>query len=407
MASNASVITSSIYSDSGVQKRDMSEMLRRLTPEQVKMLALVDGTKLDPYGKPSYTGSGMIKKRAVSRIDPECALSVPIDLQYLATGGSGTTAVIADTTGWSTGDTIVNMDTAEVAIVSTLTSGTTLTVVPVSGSTWSCSAGQWIAMMASAYEEGTGRYSTVSSEPTTFKTRLQTFREGISIAEHIKYTPEYINEKGPQRYKTDKTLMALRKLETSMFMSRKSTSGSTSVTIGGVAYPLSTMDGVFTYAGTAIDMQGGLTWESFNTILHPQMPLTLNSGETLYCFTSRRIQGTMNQWVQDSHLMTGANSSETRFGKAVKTYLMGGNLEVEVVPHERFEHGVLNDSMLYIQSSDLEYLHLKNNDINVRENCGLKATMGTTDIIEGIVGLVSKTNGANIKWVKNCLSVAA
>jgi hypothetical protein len=45
-------------------------------------------------------------------------------------------------------------------------------------------------------------------------------------------------------------------------------------------------------------------------------------------------------------------------------------------------------------------------DVNIRENAENPATMGTTHIIEGVVGLQSWSAGANIKLFSNLLSAA-
>ena len=216
MAANTSTITQyANYSSTDHRKRDISEIIRRLNPNITKMLALVKGSNLDAYGKPAYSGRGMIKKKPCKRMDPEWTTSTPIAIMYIATGGSSTTAVVADNTYFQTGDQIINTATAEVGIVTAVDSGgTDLTVSAVSGGTWSCEAGQYICLLASTYEEGTSRYNTVTKEPTVNKTYLQIFREGLSIADTTRKTDTYTKEDQVSFYNTEKMLMTLRKLET-------------------------------------------------------------------------------------------------------------------------------------------------------------------------------------------------
>lgn len=405
-ATTTAITQGGVISTTSHHKRDYAEKLRRLYPAQTRMLSLVKGSNVDAFGNVAYSGDGMIKKVAVDRLDPEMATYTPIDVIYACTGGSSTTAVIADTTGFQTGDTIVNTSTAEVAIVVTLTSATVLTVTPVTGGTWSCASGQYIIMLASTYEEGTARYSTVTKEPTTVKTYLQIFREGLTIADTYRPVKSHLNEKPVEMYSTDKMVHALRKIEGSMFFSKQATAGTTSATIGGTAYTVYSMKGLFDWTGTAIDMGGAFNWENWDTILYPQMPTTMKPDSVIYAFMSRKLAGTMNRWAQNSYLTMGANASGMRFGKKVKKYIMGGSLEVEPIVHDLFDTGGYDDSILFVQSEDLEYMHLRNLDINVRENAQDNAAMAKTDIIEGVVGIRSRSNGANIKWVKNCLKAA-
>lgn len=409
MAANTSTVTQyANYSSTDFRKRDISEIIRRLNPDITKMLALVKGSNLDAYGKPAYSGKGMIRKKGCKRMDPEWTTITPIAVMYQATGGSSGTAEVADTTYFQTGDQVVNTTTAEVGIVDDLTSSTELGITAVSGGTWSCEAGQYIALLASAYEEGTSRYNTVTNEPTVNKTYLQIFREGLSIADTTRKTESYTREQQVEMYHTEKMLMTLRKLETNFWFSKKSTAstGTTSVTINSVAYPVYSMQGMLDYAGTAIDMGGTFNWENWNTILYPQMPTTLRAKDTVYAAMGRKLAAVMNQWATDSYLSMGTNSGEMKFGKKVKTYYMGGNLEVEPLVLDCFDTGGMDDSIMLFQSSDLDYLFYEGLDLQVRENAQDNAAMKKDDIFEGVVGLRSYTNGANIKWVKNCLQAA-
>jgi hypothetical protein len=404
MAENTTIVTSSVISATTQHKRDYAEKFRRLYPELTKMLALVKGSTLDSWGKPAYNGQGMIGKKAVKRLDPEWATFTPVDMLYLCTSGSSTTAVLSsgDNTMFQTGDTIVNTDTGEVGIISSISASgtTTLTVSAVTGSTWSCAGNNYIAMLSSTFEEGTSRYANISRELTTNKTYLQIFREGISIADTVKNTPQYTDEGMMERYMGDKTMQTMRKLEGSFWHSVQGTSGTTSVTIAGTAYTLYTMKGLLSYAGTAYDMQNGFNWETFNTVLYPIMPKTIKPNETLYMACGRKTAATMNQWANNSYLTMGSNSGD-KFGKKIKTFIMGGALDIELLVLDNFDTGGYSNSAVFFQSSDLEYLFMEGLDLKVRENAQLPATMGTTNIIEGVVGLRSWSNGASVKWINN------
>jgi hypothetical protein len=403
MSANTGIITQGgVVSATSQHKRDFSERIRRLYPGLTKILALVKGSNLDSFGKVAYSGKGMIGKGVAKRLDPEWATYTPIDVMYEATGGSTTTANVADTSFFQTGDKIVNTETDEVAVVNTLTSDTVLTVTAIG--TWSCAAGQYIAVLSSSYEEGTSRYNTVTNELTRNQTYLEIFREGVSIADTAKNLPQYTNEGMKERYMTDKMVQALRKVEGSMLFSKPgSTSGTTSVTISGTAYTLYSMEGMVEYANGVYPMSGSFNWETFNTVMYPQMPKTIMPDETVYMLCGRQISATMNQWANDAYMIT-SDTKEVKFGKVVKKYIMGGALEVEPIVHELFDNGGYKNKVVFFQNSDLEYLHMEGLDINIRENAHLPATMGTTDIIEGVVGLKSWSGGANIKIFTDLLA---
>lgn len=396
------MVTSTVQTAGSQYKRDFSEVYRRLYSNQTKILALIKGSTLDAKGKPSFTGNGMISKQSVTRMDPEWAIITPIDILYACTGGSVTTAVIGDTSGFQAGDKIVNNSTWEVAIVSAVTDTTTLTVVAVG--TWSCAAGQYIQMMSSTFEEGTSRYTAITKEPSVIKTYLEITREALSMAETAMRAPEYTTEKAQARNKTEMMLRTLTKIERSFIFSKHSATGTTSVTINNVKYPLYSMRGILDYAGEGTSLGGAFSWDTWDTVMYPLMPDILSDSETVYAFMSKKLAGVMNRWATQSYLTMGANASGVKFGKKIKTYLMGGHLEVEPIVHQAFNAGGLEDTMVLFPSSDLQYLFMKGLDLQVKENVQLPSTMGKDDIFQGVVGLKSWSNGAAIKVFTNCLN---
>jgi hypothetical protein len=404
MAASTSIITSSIISSTSQHKRDYSERIRRLYPGLTKMLALVKGSNLDAFGKTAYSGKGMIDKKESKRMDPEWSIYTPIDVTYLASAGSATSVTVADAYVFQEGDVIVNTTTSEVGIVNRIYSSTVIYVEAITGGTFSCSAGDYVTCLMSSFEEGTSRYNTITNELTTNKTYLQIFREGVSIADTVKNTPQYTDEGMLERYQTDKMVQALRKIEGSFLFSKSGTSGTTAATlVVGGSQTLYTMKGAMTYAGTGVSMDGNLNWETFNTVLYPIMPKTIRAEETVYAVMGRKIAATMNQWLNNKYLETSENE-DLKFGKKAKSYIMGGALEVEPIVHELFDVGGYSNSILFFQSSDLVYRFMSGMDINIRENAQLPATMGTTNIIEGAIGLQSWSAGAAIKLITNCLA---
>lgn len=405
MANSTSMVTSSVITANSQHKRDFAERIRRLYDGATKICALVDGTNLDAWGKVKYSGNGMIKKEAASRMDPEFATYTPIDQFKIVTADGTTTVDVDDTTGFEPGGMICNTRTGDVAIILDLTSTTRLTVVAITGTSFSVQTGDTITTLANTFEEGTSRYHTITNELTINKTYLQIFREGVGIADTVRNTPQYTNEGMLERYMTDKTMQAMRRLEASLLFSKQATSGTTSSTLVGTGdagtYSLYSMKGLVPWSGAAFPMNGTLSWETFNTVLYPIMPRTMNSKETVYALMGRKLAGVMNQWANNHNRII--DNGDEKFGVKVRKYLMGGALEIEPLVHEQFDNGNMQNTIVFFQSGDLVYRFMKGMDLKVRENAQLPATMGKVDIIEGVVGLQSNSAGAAIKVVTDCL----
>ncbi len=409
MAVEKTIRTSSIITATSQHKRDYSEKIRRLYPSLTKILSLVKGSKTDNFGNIIET-KGMIDKKAAKRLDPEWATYTPIDILYTATGGSATTAIFADTTNFETGDKLVNTNTGEVCIVNdTTTDLATLTidVTAITGSTWSCSANDVIAMLLPTYEEGSSRYQLRTKELDTNKTYLEVSREAISLAETIMKTPQYTEEGMMERYMTDEMWQYLRKLEANMLFSKQATAGTTSVTLYGVtgAVLLYSQQGLLNYAGTAYPMSGAFNWDTFNTLLYTILPKVMHPDEVIYFLCGRKVAAAMNMWAQNKYVVmqTGNESSPTRFGVQPQKYLMGGGVEVEPIVHDLFEGGMYGNMGVFFQSSDLVYRFMEGLDVQVKEGIQLPSTMGTTNEVRSVIGLQSWSNGAAIKVVKDLL----
>jgi hypothetical protein len=402
--SNQAIVTSSVITSTSQHKRDYSEKIRRKYPSLTKIMALVRGSEVDYYGKP-IESKGLIEKRVASRLDPEWATYAPIDVFYTATGGSATALNLADTTAFAVDDVVVNMNTMVMGIVATVTNTTDLVITTVTGQVWTAVNGDIIAMLGQSFEEGSSRYNVRTKELTTNKTYLTVGREAVSLAETVMKTPQYTDEGMMDRYWTDHTIQILRKLEAGFILSVPGTSGQTSVTIGGTAYTLYTMQGILNYAGSTISMGGNFNWETFNTVLYPQMPKIMLPDETIYMVCGRKVAGIMNQWAQNKYLITSKNDAKV-FGVTPERYVMGGGLEVELIVHDVYEQGVLANQAVFFQSSDLVYRYMEGLDIQIKENIQLPSTMGTTNELRWAIGLQSMSAGDSIIRVTDLIASA-
>jgi hypothetical protein len=401
-APQKTIVTSTAITSTSQHKRDFSEKIRRFNPNLTKMLALVKGSKVDNYGNPVYQ-KGLIEKKKATRLDPEWATYTAVEQVYTASAaGSATTFKVADNSFFAADDTVVNMDTSEVAIVSSLNvDGVTVNVTAVGG-TWSCSKDHSILLLLPSYEEGSSRYGVRTRELDVHKTYLTIARTAISLAETVLKTPQYTDEGMLERYSTDEMLAYLRKMEGNFWFSKQATSTTTSVTIDGTAYPLYTMQGMNAYAGAAINMNGSFNWETINTVLYPILPKTLMADEVIYLTCGRKVAAAMNMWAQNKYMRLSTDKSPS-FGHIPERYLIGNGVEVEIQVHDLFESGAWANKAIIWQSSDLVYRFMEGLDVKVKENIQLPSTMGVTNEIRGVFGLQSISNGANIKVLSNLL----
>lgn len=387
---NKNTVVTSAVSTTGTLKRTVSDFIRRFSPIVSPVMSMVKTQGISELGDPSYS-KGLIDKKGTPTMKFEWYTSTPAAMYFTATGGSGTTAVISDTSGFITRDIIVNLTTLQVAIVNALTSGTTLTVTAIGG-TWSCSAGDVIALANNAQEEGSSTAVSRTIEPDNNFNYCQIFRFPVSIADTARNSPHY-TEDLVSRYKKENMYFTLRNMENGLWLGKKASSETTSVTIDGVAYTVYTSRGILDMSQVTYDCQGTMTYDLFNNDLYQSLPNTLDPDDELIMYCGRKIQATMNNWVQQKLMIT--ESEKDVFGSMATRFLCG-NFKVKPVVHELFDKGALANQFVILRSKDLVYRFKEGLDLQVKENIQNPAAMSRTDELRGVFGLQIISGGAEV-----------
>jgi len=395
MASQAQ-ITTPVVTATGTLKRTVSDQIRRLNPVVTPFMSIVKSSNVDKMGNMSY-GDGLINKASTDTMKFEWFTYTPIDLYSVATAGSGTTAEMADTSAYRTRDIVTNLTTLEVAIVITVTSTTVLTVTPVG--TWSCNAGDTIAMSCRTVEEGTSDITPLTKEPDNNYNFVYPFRYSISIADTAINSPHY-GEPLLKRYMTDNSTFALRNLENSFFLGKRAASGdTTSVTIATVAYNMYTTRGILDYATSPIDAGGSMTFDKWSTYVFEGLPNTQNPDRLLVMPMGRKIYGRMQAWA-NQRLIQYDSGKQDVFGVQTEKFHCGP-YTIKPMLHDLFNHGALENTAMIFDPEDFVYRFKTGMDVKPVDNLQLPATWGTTRAIQGVTGLQCWSGGANVRAITN------
>lgn len=383
-------VVTSATSTTGTLKRTVSDYIRRFSPIVAPVMSMVKTQGISEMGDPSYS-KGMIDKKGTPTMKFEWFTSTPPAMYYTATGGSSTTAVISSNTGFITRDIIVNLTTLQVAIVNTLTNSDTLTVTAIGG-TWSCSSGDVIALCNNAQEEGSSTAVSRTSEPDNNFNYCQIFRFPVSIADTARNSPHY-GEDIVQRYKKDNMYFALKNMENQIWLGKKATSETTSVTIGGESLSVYSSRGIMDMSQVTYDCQGTMTYDLFNNDLYQSLPNTLDPDDELLMFCGRKIQANMNNWVQQKLMIT--ESEKDVFGSMATRFLCG-NFKVRPVVHDLFDKGALANQFVILRSKDIVYRFKEGLDLQVKPDIQNPAAMAKTDELRGVFGIQVISGGAEV-----------
>lgn len=387
--SKNTVVTSAV-STTGTIKRTVSDSIRRFSPIVAPVMSLVKTQGVSEMGDVSYS-KGLIDKKGTPTMKFEWYSSTPPALYYTTTGGSAISVVIASTGGFIERDIVVNLNTLEVGIVVTITNTTTLAITAIGG-TWSCAAGDVIAQCCNAQEEGSSTAVSRTSEPDNNYNFCQIFRYPVSIADTARNSPHY-TEDLVSRYKKDNMYYALENMENLLWLGKRASSETTAVTINGQSLNVYSSRGILDMSQVTFDCQGTMTYDQFNNELYQQLPNTLDPNDELLMFCGRKIQGNMNNWVQQKLMIT---ESEKDVYGAIATRFYCGNFKVRPIVSNLFCQGALASQFVILRSKDLTYRFKEGLDLQIKENIQDNAAMARTDELRGVVGLQVTSGGAEV-----------
>lgn len=405
MAPSQTMVTTPVVTATGTLKRTVADKIRRLNPAVAPFLAIVKGGKVDDMGELS-TSDGMISKEKTDTMKFEWFTYTPIDIYSTATAAGTTctvgqqtgTAIIADTSMYRTRDIVTNLTTLEVAVVNTVTDTNTLTLTAV-GTGWSCAAGDVIAMSCRTVEEGTSDITPLTKEPDNNYNYVFPFRYSVSIADTAVNSPHYCGDL-LKRYMTDNLTFTLRNVENAFFLGKRPASGdTTSVTIGGVAYPLFSSRGILDYATSPIDAGGAMTFDRWSTYVFESLPRTQNPKKELVMPCGRKILGKMNNWANQKLIERDSGEKDV-FGVRVTKFYCGA-FTIRPMMHDLFDQGALQNTAVVFDPDDFTYMYKGGMDIQPKDNLQLPATWGTTRAVQGVVGLRCMSGGANVRLITN------
>lgn len=360
-------------------------------------MSLVKEGGVDEMGNPSY-GGGLIEKEATETMKFEWFTLLPIDIYFVATAGSSTTATISSTANFAVRDVVVNLTTMEVGVVNTVTSSTVLTITNVT-SAWSCAAGDVIAMACNTHEEGDANATSRTQEPDNNYNYVFPFRFAVSIADTAVNSPHY-GEALKTRYKKDNMYLALRNLENNLILGQRPASGdTTSVTIGGTAYNMFSTRGLWQFASNSINAGGALTFDDFQSSVFLGLPKTQSPDKALKMLCGRNIFSIMLRWANQK-LIYMENGDVDEMGVRPKRFQCGA-YTIEPMLHDLFDYGSLASSALVFDPSDIKYRFKTGMDLQTKDNIQTPATWGTTDEIRGVVGIQVMSGGANLTKITN------
>jgi hypothetical protein len=387
--------------------REVGDEIRYLSFGNAVITALIENS-LFIDGK-RKTSKGLIGKRSVENIRYEMFSRVNRPIKFTVAAGSGTEILTTGVTLESVNGLFIyatlhnpsNNTSCRIEAINTTTK--VVKGTSVGATTFSCAAGDELALGASAMPEGSTEAPILNGTDDHNFNVLQTSRWSTSatwIAEAIKQLA------GGNRLSREKMYLlweAFADLERTWILGNYSadvaTKNTTTGAQTGYTGEFSTTRGLISLAANAGDAKqaGGLSY------LRKSLPIDMgdyvNDNEVYIGLCSNEYYGRVIEEM-NAKLAMDQSGEMKQFGiKATEIVTSGPNLKL--VKHGAFNIKGLTNKMLVLAPQNLGYVSLKGHDMGPNNGIQTNATHGTQDEVYCTAGIETKDAGKTMTLVSN------
>lgn len=382
-------------------QRSVEDTIRDLFPAYSLFTALVARGQ-SKNGQP-VESKGMITKRSVTNRRYENYTYTPLAIEFtVGSGLSSTTLTLVSTTGLVARMTIFNTKNGTTAQIDSVTSTTVVEITSFGSTAFSVASGDILLAMAPAYEQYSSSPAILSKNEDAIYNVLQRVRFSVAIDAVESQTPRHIAGNYWKRMKEVNIREGKRKLEGTMLFSNRASSGNGTAggAVVGATNSFETTQGGWHWAANSMDANGSMTPEMFRK----ELPKKFTNGvvgpdDRVIMFCGAEINGQVQEWANDRQIMIEDGTKDIVGIKTKK--FQTSQFAVEIVMHDLFNRGSLQNKALLFVPDNLEYVYFKGEDMRPESDIQLPSTDGFQDEWKGSVGFGCKDAGQTMLTISN------
>ena len=400
MAISTSQVVTPNPSATELLKRDVADKIRNLTPANAALLALVAKGEM-ANGELRKSQKGMISKRMAKAMRVEGFYYDPISTTVTATAATDQALTFSadDYSKILLKSVWRNTRTGAIGIADARDAANVIDFITVGSTTFTANAADVLEHLGNAYEEGSESPYIISKTDDNFYNLCQTFRFPVKIAAEASVNPQLAGGNYWQRIKKNNMIYGMRLIENAMLWGERAASNNkTSLTQLGV--DVSTMRGMWNWAGASFDAGGSLTPAKFQTDLALALDDSLDINKTLVMFCGTNTRAIMLQWLQDKLAYQTESDLKGKFGIDAKRFITAKN-EIEVVVHDSFNRSGNTDKALIFAPEDWEYVYLEGMDLRPNTDIQSPSALAFEDEITGTLSIMPAEGGFGTMKVTN------
>jgi len=388
--------TTQNMSTTGTRERDVADTIRHIFPGADISPLITSGKVPTPNGV--IKSKKMFGKRQVTSPKFEAFVQAPLAIEFTVTSLSGTTLVLASTSGLVAKFSLVNTANGTTCNIDSVTNTTTLEVTTYGDTAFSVTAGDKLLAISPHYEEKSSSPYIVYNDPENLYNLTYIFRHAVGISDTAMKAKHY----GGNRYEhinKSNGAEAMRKASNALLFDNKPAS-SAEKTTSGLGTSFGSCDGLYQWAQTETDFGGSMTFEAFSQ----DMPLDFH--ESVGTSDPKLALMGYQQWSQilgwqNAGLLKLEPGSYKQFGVwSEKIVTARGWIECMVI--DSFNRGSFASQMLIINPEKVDYVFLEGRDMQLRKNIHDNSVDGKEDEIYGEISICPDDAGYSIHKCINC-----
>ena len=381
-------------------KRDVADKIRNLTPSNAALMALVARGEMN-NGELRKSQKGLITKRVAKAMRVEGFYYDPIDTTVTVVSASSLAVTLsaADYSKILLKSVWRNTRNNTIGVCDARDAANVIDFITVGGTTFSVQAGDTLEHLGNAYEEGSESPYIISKDDDNYYNLCQTFRFPVKIAAEASVNPQLAGGNFWERIKKNNLVYGMRLIENAMLWGERAASNNkTSLTQLGVS--VSTMRGMWNWAGASFDAGGSFTPSKFRKDLALALDESLDINKPLIMFCGTNTRAIMLEWVNDKLMYSKESDLGSKYGIDAKKFVTAKN-EIEVVVHDSFNRSGNDDKALIFSPEDWEYCYLEGMDLRPNKDIQDPSALAYEDEITGTLSMLPADGGFGTMKVTN------
>lgn len=378
------------------RERDVADTIRHIFPAASFMPLISSGKVSLPDGITKE--KNLFGKREVYSPKYEAFIQAPLAIEFTAVSLSSTDLTLSATAGLVAKYSLVNTANGTTCNIDSVDDTTGCTVTSYGTDTFAVSNGDKLLAIAPHYEAKSSSPYILFNDPDNLYNITYIFRHPVGISDTSLQGKHY----GGDRYlhiKKNNGAEAMRRCSNNLLFDNKPT-GTNELNTSGLGSSFGSCDGLYNWAQTEYDFGGAMTFETFVQDMPLAFHESVGSDDPKLAVMGYKIWSIILGW-QNSGMLKLEPGLYKQYGvESHRIITARGFVDCMVI--DAMTRGEFAKQMLIFNPEKIDFVYMKNRDMQLRPNIHGNSVDGKEDEIYGELSICADDGGYSIQKNVNC-----